>query len=318
MQPAFGVDGRRGGLWVIEIAEHDVRSAKQHLAGPGVGGVDAQFEVRYRAPARGGHRDGVVIGAAHGAESSRFGEPVGGQHDVEVEFVLHPFDQNHRHGRRPGDSESQRAQIEFTAGRVVEQRLVDRRRPGQHGDSHVLHHPHGLLRVEGELRNQRRAGLKAGQNSGLVPEVVEERVDAQIAVGSSHLAARRPRGRRRERLPVRTQHTLAATGGAGGEQDVGDVVGAYCGRAGIHLRQRNSHPGHELVPGAVIAVEGNTHDVPQCGQGVPIEVGHPVGTEEPAHPDQQRRLGAQQDIGGFGCGVAGVQRNQGRAGVVDG
>ena len=133
---------------------------------------------------------------------------------------------------------------------MVEQRLVDRRRAGQHGDPVVLHGAHRLLGVERQLRDQRRARLQAGQDAGLVAEVVEERVDAEVAVGAGELAARRPRGGCVERLPVRAQHALAAAGGAGGEQDVGDVVGRDGGGAGVDRGEIGS-AGDELVPGAV-------------------------------------------------------------------
>ena len=135
--------------------------------------------------------------------------------------ALHPLDQHDGHRRRAGDREAQRAQVVVLAGRVVEQRLVDRRRAGQHGDALLGDRPHRLLGVERQLRDQRRAGLQAGQDAGLVAEVVEERVDAQVAVGAGELAALGPRRGRRQRLPVRAQHALAAAGRAGGEQDVG-------------------------------------------------------------------------------------------------
>ena len=172
----------------------------------------------------------------------RFGQAVGGQHDVDVEFGLHPLDQHHRHRRRAGDREPQRAQVVAAAGGMVEQRLVDGRRSGQHGDPMLGDRAHRLLGVEGQLRDQRGAGLQAGQDPGLVAEVVEERVDAQVAVVAGDLAAGRPRRRTGQRLPVRAQHAFAAAGGAGGEQDVGDVVGPDRGGAGIggcEIRRRD-------------------------------------------------------------------------------
>ena len=74
----------------------------------------------------------------------------------------------------------------------------------------------------------------------------------------------------------------------------------------------------ELVPGAVVLVDRDADDVPQRGQCVAVEVGDPVGAEELAHPEQQRRLGAGQDVGGLGGGVAGVQRHHHGAGVMGG
>ena len=181
----------------------------------------------------------------------------------------------------------------------------------------LLDRAHGRLGIEGQHRDQRCAGLQAGQDAGLVTEVVEERVDAQITVGAGHLTARGPRRRRRQRLPVRAQHALAAAGGAGREQDVRDVVGCYGG--GSRIGSRKVGPaGDELVPGAVVLVEGHPHDVPQRRQVGRGPDRRPVGPEELAHRDQQRRLGAGQDVGGLAGGVAGVQRDDNRARVVRG
>ena len=157
-------------------------------------------------------------------------------------------------------------QVVVAALGVVQQRLVDRRRPGQHGDPVFLHRAHRLLGVERQLRDQRRAGLQAGQDARLVAEVVEERVDAQVAVGAGDLPARRPRRGRVERLPVCAQHALAAAGGAGREQDVGDVVGLRRRRRGARPRRRSVAAGDELVPGAVVLVDRDAHDVAQRGQ----------------------------------------------------
>ena len=74
--------------------------AQQHLTRSSSAAVDAQFEVGDRPAAGGGDGDRVVVGAAHRAEPAGLGQPVGGQHDVDVEFGLHAFDQHHR-DRRP-------------------------------------------------------------------------------------------------------------------------------------------------------------------------------------------------------------------------
>ena len=184
---------RRGGLGVVEIAQHHVRPAQQHLACAVLGGVvDAQLEVGDRPATGGGDGDGVVVGAAHRAEPVGLGQPVRGQHDVDVQLGLHAFDQHDRDHRRTGDREPQRGQVVVAALGMVEQRLVDRRRPGQHGDAMLLHGPHGPLGVERQLRDQRRPGLQARQDAGLVTEVVEERVDAEVAVVAGDLPALGP------------------------------------------------------------------------------------------------------------------------------
>jgi hypothetical protein len=149
---------------------------------------------------------------------------------------------------------------------MIEQGLVDRRRTGQHGDALVLHGPHGLLGIECELRDQRRAGLQAREDAGLVAEIVEERVDAQVAVVAGDLAACRPCRRCRQRLPVRAQHAFAASGGAGREQDVADVVFVDRRCPGVDsIRLDRLGASHELGPSQHV-------DVPDAGQcGVVVD-----------------------------------------------
>ena len=95
VQPAVGVDRRGGGLRVVEVAEHDVGPAQQHLARSVVGGaVDAQLEAGDRAAAGGGDGGRVVVGAAHRAEPAGLGHAERGEHEVDAEFGLHPLDQD--------------------------------------------------------------------------------------------------------------------------------------------------------------------------------------------------------------------------------
>ncbi len=313
MQPAVGVDGGRGRLRVVQIAHHDVRPAQQHF--PVV--RNAQLKVGERPPARrrNGHR--VVLGAAHRPHPVGLGQPVGGQHDVDVKFGLHALHQHHRHGGRTGDREPQRAQVEVFAGRVIQQALVDGRRARQHGDAVALDGPQRVQRIERHVRDQRGTGLQAGQDAGLVAEVVEERVDAQVAVVAGDLPVGGPGCRGRQRLPVRAQHAFAAAGGAGGEQDVADVLGCDGGGTGCDGIQGPGTRGDELVPGPVVGFDRHPHDVPQRGQRGPVQAGRPVGAQEEARREQHRRAGSVQDVGGFCGGVAGVQRHHRGAGVVD-
>ena len=203
---------------------------------------------------------------------------------------------------------------------MVEQRLVDGRRPGQHGDPVFGDRAQRLLGVEGQLRDQRGAGLQAGQDAGLVTEVVEERVDAQVAVVAGDLAAGGPRRRAGQRLPVRTQHAFAAAGGAGGEQDVGDVVGPRPPRRGrppprgrMPWPMNSSH-----VSVARLLDRGPARCDADRAVRIAVEVGDSVGAEELAHREQQRGAGACQDVGRPRGGVAGVQRHDDGAGVVGG
>ena len=113
------------------------------------------------------------------------------------------------------------------------------------------------------------------------------------------------------------QRALAAAGRAGGEQDVGDVVRLHRRRAGVDRIQIRA-AGDELVPGAVVLVDRDAHDVPQVGQRGPIQVGGLVGAEEFTGRHQQRRPGAGQHVGGFARGVAGVEGDDHAARVVGG
>ena len=106
-----------------------------------------------------------------------------------------------------------------------QQRLVDRRRARQHGDPLVLDQPHRRVEVEGRDRVERAAGEQPDDDADLVAEGVEERVDHQVAVVLAHAAQLGPRPRDADGLAVGAHRALGAPGGAGGEEDVGDVVG---------------------------------------------------------------------------------------------
>ena len=73
---------------------------------------------------------------------------------------------------------------------------------------------------------------------------------------------------------------------------------------------RSVAAGHELVPGAVVLCR---RAPARCAAGRAVasrsQFGGPVGPEELAHRDQQRRFGAGQDVGGLAGGVSGVQRD---------
>ena len=56
----------------------------------------------------------------------------------------------------------------------------------------------------------------------------------------------------------------------------------------------------------------------QRGQGAAVHAARPVGTQELAGREQDRRVGSGQDVGGLFGRVAGVQRDHRRAGMVDG
>jgi hypothetical protein len=171
VQPAVRVDGGLGGFEVVQVAEHQVRPAEQDL----VLLPDPYLKTSCRTARRSCHGLGRISGAAHRRHHG-LGQPVGGEHGLEAQLAPHPLDQRHRHLGRAGDREPQAGQVTATAFGVVEDHLVDRRRPGQHGDPFRLHQPHRLRRVEDRLRHQRRPADQAGEQARLEAEGVEERV----------------------------------------------------------------------------------------------------------------------------------------------
>lgn len=116
----------------------------------------------------------------------------------------------------------------------------------------LLDQLHHAARVEDGHRHDRGTGEQAHHDPGLVAERVEERVHDQVAVLPGDLAELTPDPRDADGLPMRGAGALAAAGGAGGEEDVGEVVGGDCGGAlvdvdleavGDALRPQRHHVG---------------------------------------------------------------------------
>ena len=255
VQPAVRVDGGLRGLRVVQVAEHQVRPAEQDLAAVG----DPHLEAGRRPPRRAGHRLRRIPGAAHRRHHG-LGQPVGGEHDLEAQVAPHPLDQRDRDVGRAGDREAQAGQVTGAALGVVQDRGVDRRRAGEHGDPHRLDQPHRLPGVEDRLRHQRRPADQAGEQARLEAEGVEERVHHQVAVRAGQLGAVRPGPGDAQRPLVRGHRALAPPGRPGGEHDVADVPGTYPFGPLTHHRGRNrcpaplerrpvlGHPHHQAEP----------------------------------------------------------------------
>jgi hypothetical protein len=184
MQPAVRVDGRRGRRRVVQVAEHQVGAAQQDL----LRRPDPHLEPGRRPPRRAGDHRGRVARTAHRGHH-RLGQAVGGEHGLEAQLAPHPLDQRDRHVRRPGHREPQAGQVERAAPGVIQDHLVDRRRPRQDGDPLGRHQPHRLARVEDRLGDQGRPADQAGENPGLITKSMKERVDHQIPVPARHLSA---------------------------------------------------------------------------------------------------------------------------------
>ena len=137
VQPAVGVDRLGGGGRVVEVALHDAVAAHQDLAVVG----DADLDVVARQARGGGDVLERVAGTRerHGA---RLGEAVAGHQRLERKFLVHAADELDRDVGRAGDAGRRVASLPLSVD--GEQRVVQRRRAGQHRDPFGLdqfHHP---------------------------------------------------------------------------------------------------------------------------------------------------------------------------------
>ena len=157
--------------------------------------------------------------AAHRRDARRLGEAVAGHDRLEAELGAHAPDQLDRHRRRARHREPQRRHVELGEARVVEDRLVDGRRSGQHRDVLLGGARHHRVDVEHRVRDDRRALDEARDDARVQPERVEERVDDEVAVVLAQPDDRRPRVVRAHRRAVREHRALRAAGRARREQD---------------------------------------------------------------------------------------------------
>jgi hypothetical protein len=183
---------------------------------------DAQLGAGNRAAL--GLRDplGGIVVAAHRRDAGGLGEPEAAHDVLELQFLAHAPDELHRHRRRARDREPQRRQVELAGARVVEDRLVDGRRAGEHRDAFLGDALHDLFDIEHRVRDDRRALDDAREDAGLQPERVEERVDDEVAVTRAEADHRRPRVVRLHARPVREHRALRPAGRSRGEEDVGE------------------------------------------------------------------------------------------------
>ena len=104
-------------------------------------------------------------------------------------------------------------------------------------------------------------------------------------------------------------HALGAAGGAGGEQDVADIVGGEGSERGVDGRVIGSAGGEEGRPVAV-----KTQDAAQVGQVFISDQCRVIGAEEVMNGTQDRHMGAAQDVAGFAALQPRVERHDGSAG----
>ena len=100
---------------------------------------DAQLEAGPGPPHRRGDRLDVVAGRGRRRRAA-LGEPVAGDDHRERQLVVDPADELDRDVGGAGDRDPEARQVVAVATGVVEDRLVDRGRAGQHGDP-LLGHP---------------------------------------------------------------------------------------------------------------------------------------------------------------------------------
>ena len=142
-------------------------------------------------PRRRRDRLGVVVVAAHRRDAGRLGEAVAGHDRFEAELGAHAPDHLDGNRGRAGDREPQRRHVELGETRVIEDRLVHRRRPGQHrrrcsSAARAI----TSVDVEHRVRDDRRALDEARDDARVQAERVEERVDDR---GSGRRRAARSR-----------------------------------------------------------------------------------------------------------------------------
>ena len=191
----------------------------------------------------------------------------------------------------------------------VEQRGEDGRCARQDRDPLGLDERHRRVEVERRDRVQGCAGEQPGDDADLVAEGVEERVDHQVAVLAVDAAQLAPGAGHADGLSVGRHRALAAAGGAGREEDVGDVTGGDGLGDQVDLGRRH-RPAVEV--GQVAQLDDGQDRGEIAGRA---EVGDLGAAEEPVLHHDDAGAGAVDDVGDLVAGVAGVHRHQGAAGV---
>ncbi len=126
---------------------------------------DAQLEAGAGPAHGGGHGEGVVLGR-RGRRRPGLGEPVAGDHQRKGQLLSHPPDELHRDVGRAGHRHPQGGEVVAGPVRVVEDRLVQRRRSGQ--DRHLLR----------STRVRTASTSKTACGSMVAPAAIEARMPA--------------------------------------------------------------------------------------------------------------------------------------------
>ncbi len=288
----MGDEALSGEVGAVQVAAGEAGATDEELSGHAEGhrvqgGVeDVQLHVGQRAT------NGEVIGidgaGSHGGADGDFGGAVG----VEKQPALAPTSgQFSRQGLTSGGERAQRVQA---FGRSLCQH---RGRQGGGGDGLLLQQRvKGQAGHEGVARREAKLGA-AEQGGEAFPHRGVEAEGGELQCLLSRLQAQRARGGEGgiAQAPVRQQCALGLAGGAGGEDDVGELVGLGHGRQ-VVVGKRS-----ELGP---VGVEAEEH-LTLAGELVrEVLLG-----EEHGRPCLLKHEG--QALGG----VAGVQRDVGATGL---
>lgn len=265
-------------------------------------------------------RPRVGVRGADGDDAARLGESVRREHVGGAEFGADQFDQFGRDGGGAGSGEPQRSEVRFVPVGVVDQAVEDRRRAHEAGDAFGGDAFQDAVRVVDLLGQHRDAAQQAGNDARLVAEGVEERVQQEVAVAGSQGDLVRPLLVEADRLSVCRHHALGAARGAGGVEDVAEVVGTHGGGAGQAFGVGDSFARLQVrLPCESVVVRVAAED-DHGAQGAEVlaaraECVDVVGAEEAALREEEFGAAAADDVGGLGRLVARVDRDEDRPGT---
>ena len=131
----------------------------------------------------------------------------------------------------PVTDRRRRRQVERVEVGVVEDRLEDGGRPGQHRHPLLHHAAHHRRDVEDRVRDDRRPLDQAREDPGLQTERVEERVDDEVAVTLAQADHDDHASYARMLAEWNSIAPFGRAGRARREQDVAEVVGLTDGGA---------------------------------------------------------------------------------------
>ena len=308
VEPSVGVDRLCCLLGVVEIPLHHVVATDHDLAGFAAGKlaslwvVDLHLDVVDGAAARLRDDFGIVVVATHRGHTRRLGEAVAGDDLLEPETLAHLHDHFDRDGSGAGDGEPQRRQVPLIEILGVEDGLVDRRWPGQHRDPLLGDPLHHGWHIEDRVRDDRRPGHEAGEDAGVEPERMEERIDDQVAV-LIHADHTRPREIGPTDGGVDEHGALRVACRSRGEHDVAEVVTGDRRRAGGTLVVAHLlGAGHEVGErrGALRHASSHHDDLRErVGNGRVAQFGHIVGVEEVGDGEEHFRRAVAEDVLGL-------------------